>query len=157
MTSSPPRREPYDTFRPVVGAWVARATAVATVVTFGLIALLSPMPLDQTPELHLLNRVAIALLGVVGGAFLWRYALIRAVPTPDGLTVRNLFGTRRLEWAEILRVGFSGGAPWAVLELTDTEELAVMAIQRADGRRAQQEASRLAALIEHHHRPDVDR
>jgi hypothetical protein len=154
--TSPARRAPYDTFRPVVGAWVARGTAVATVVVFGLIALLAPMPLDQTPELHLLNRVAIALLGVVGAAFLWRYALIRAVPSPTGLRVRNLFATRELEWAEILRVGFSGGAPWAVLELTDTEELAVMAIQRADGRRADQEASRLAALIEHHHRPVAD-
>lgn len=152
MTSSTPRRAPYDTFRPVVGAWVARGAAVATVVVFVLIAIYSPMPLDQTPELHVLNRVAIALFGVVGAAFLWRYAVIRAVPSPTGLRVVNLFTSRELEWAQILRIGFSGGAPWAVLELTDTEELAVMAIQRADGERAQREASRLAALIEHHHR-----
>jgi hypothetical protein len=126
--------------------------AVACVLVFGLVAVLSPMPLDQTPGLHLLNRVAIALLGVAGAAFLWRYAVIRAVPSPTGLRVVNLFSSRELEWAQILRVGFSGGAPWAVLELTDTEELAVMAIQRADGERADREASRLAALIEHHHR-----
>lgn len=153
MTSSPSPRAPYDTFRPVVGAWVARVAAVACVLVFGLVALFSPMPLDQTPALHLLNRVAIALLGVVGAGFLWRYALIRAVPSPAGLRVVNLFSSRELDWAEILRVGFSGGAPWVVLELTDTEELAVMAIQRADGPRAQREASRLAALIEHHQRP----
>ncbi|GGK74380.1 PH domain-containing protein [Ornithinimicrobium pekingense] len=152
MTSPQPRRAPYDTFRPVVGAWVARGMAVACVLVFGAVALLSPMPLGQSPELHLLNRVAIGLLGVLGAAFLWRYAVIRAVPSPAGLRVVNLVSTRELEWAQILRVGFSGGAPWAVLELTDTEELAVMAIQRSDGRRAQQEASRLAALIEHHHR-----
>ena len=41
---------------------------------------------------------------------------------PGGLRVVNLFSTRDLEWTQILRVGFSGGAPWAVLELTDTEE-----------------------------------
>lgn len=152
MTSSTPRRAPYDTFRPVVGAWVARVMAVACVVVFGLVALLAPMPLGQTPGLHLLNRVAIALLGVAGAAFLWRYAVIRAVPSPGGLRVVNLFSTRDLEWTQILRVGFSGGAPWAVLELTDTEEVAVMAIQRADGARADREASRLAALVEHHNR-----
>lgn len=153
MTSSTPRRAAYDTFRPVVGAWVARGTAAACVLVFGLVAIYSPMPLDQTPALHLLNRVAIALIGVAGALFLWRYAVIRAVPSPAGLRVVNLFSSREVEWAEILRVGFSGGSPWAVLELTDTEELAVMAIQRADGHRAQREASRLAALIEHHHRP----
>lgn len=153
MTAPTPRRAPYETFRPVVGAWVARGTAVACVVVFGLVAVYSPVPLDTTPQLHLLNRVAIALIGVVGAAFLWRYAVIRAVPSQTGLRVVNLFSTRELEWAQILRVGFSGGAPWAVLELTDTEEVPVMAIQRADGQRAQQEASRLAALIEHHQRP----
>ncbi len=153
MTSPTPRRAPYDTFRPVVGAWVARGMAVACVLVFGLIAVYADMPLGQTPGMHLLNRTGIALLGVVGALFLWRYALIRAVPSPAGLRVTNLFTTREVEWTEILRVGFSGGAPWAVLELTDTEELAVMAIQRADGRRADQEASRLAALVEHHHRP----
>lgn len=153
MTSSTPRRAaPYDTFRPVVGAWVARGAAVASVLVFGAIAVFSPMPLDQTPQLHVLNRVAIALLGVVGAAFLWRYAVIRAVPSPSGLRVVNLLTSRDLEWAEIVRVGFSGGAPWAVLELADTEELSVMAIQRADGERAEREASRLAALVEHHHR-----
>lgn len=152
MTPPTSRRAPYDPFRPVVGAWVARGMAVACVLVFGLIALYAPMPLGQTPGMHLLNRAAVALLGVLGALFLWRYALIRAVPTKEGLRVRNLFTTREVEWAQILRVGFSGGAPWAVLELTDTEELAVMAIQRADGRRADQEASRLAALVEHHHR-----
>lgn len=152
MTSPTPRRAPYDTFRPVVGSWVARGAAVACLLVFGSIAVYAPMPLDQNPQLHLLNRVAIALLGVVGAVFLWRYALIRAVPSPSGLRVVNLFSARDLEWAEIVRVGFSGGAPWAVLELDDTEELAVMAIQRADGQRARREASRLAALIEHHHR-----
>lgn len=155
MTSPTPRRAPYDTFRPVVGAWVARVVAVATVVVFGLVALLSPVPLDTPPAMHLLNRVAIALIGVAGAAFLWRYAVIRAVPSPSGLRVVNLFGTRELQWNEIVQVGFSNGGPWAVLELTDTEEVPLMAIQRADGARARQEASRLAALIEHHQRPDA--
>jgi hypothetical protein len=152
MTARAPRRA-YDTFRPVTGAWVARAMALASVVVFGLVALLSPVPLGTDPTMSLVSRVLIALLGLAGGLFLWRYAVIRAEPSPQGLRVVNLVRSHDLEWSQIVRVGFSGGAPWAVLELTDTDEVPVMAIQRADGGRAEREAARLAALIEHHHRP----
>lgn len=152
MTSPTPRPTAYAPFRPVVGAWVARGMAVASLVVFALVGLFAPMPLGSSPEVHALNQVAIALIGVVGAAFLWRYARLRAEPSPSGLRIVNLFTSRDLEWAQIVRVGFSGGAPWAVLELSDTEQLSVMAIQRADGERAQREASRLAALIEHHQR-----
>lgn len=152
MTPPAERRSPYATFRPVRGAWVARAAALASLVVFGLVAIFSPMPLGSDPSLLVLNRVGVALIGVAMAAFLWRYAVIRAEPGPRGLRVVNLFSTTEVEWAQILRVGFSGGAAWAVLELTDTEELAVMAIQRADGEHARREASRLAALVEHHQR-----
>lgn len=151
-----PRRDAYATFRSVRGAWVARVMAVASVVVFTLVAIFSPAYTGAPLAMTVMNRVAIFAFGVAMGAFLWRYAVIRAVPTRQGLTVVNLFRTYELEWAQILRVGFSGGAAWAVLALTDTEELAVMAIQRADGERARKEASRLAALIQHHHGPDPD-
>ena len=72
-------------------------------------------------------------LGVGLAAFLGRYASIRAVPDDAGLTVRNLMLTRRVAWDEVLEVRFPDGAPWVTLELDDTDEVAVMAIQRADG------------------------
>ncbi|MFX0538757.1 PH domain-containing protein [Ornithinimicrobium sp. Y1847] len=147
------RRSAYDPFRPVIGAWVARACAVAAIIVFGLVAIYGPTPLGSDPSLQLVNRVAVAVIGIGMAAFLWRYGMIRALPTKEGLRVVNLVRSHDLSWAQIVRVGFSGGAPWAVLELTDTEELAVMAIQRADGERATKEAGRLAALIEHHSRP----
>lgn len=156
MSPSAPRRA-YDTFRPVTGAWVARACAVASVVVFALVAVYGPAPLGAGPWVQVLNRVGVALIGVAIAAFLWRFGLIRAEPSPRGLRVVNLVRSHDLEWAQIVRVGFSGGAPWAVLELTDTEEVAVMAIQRADGERARREASRLAALIEHHTRVTDER
>lgn len=152
-TSSAPRRAAYDTFRPGTGRWVALAAAVATVIIFTLVAIYSPMPLRVEPELETANRISVAALGLAIAFFLSRYAMIRAVPSPEGLRVVNLVRSHDLEWAQIVRVGFSGGAPWAVLELTDTEELSVMAIQRADGGRGRGEAARLAALIEHHSRP----
>lgn len=147
------RPDPYAMFRPVTGAWVGGLMALASVVVFGLVALLAPSHINASVELDLLNRILIFLVGVAMGGFLLRYALIRAVPSEHGLRVVNILRSYDLEWAEILRVGFAQGGPWAVLELTDTEEVSVMAIQRADGQRARKEAARLAALIEHHSHP----
>ena len=89
-------------------------------------------------------------LGLAIAAFLGRYASIRAVPDAAGLTVRNLMLTRRVTWDEVLEVRFPDGAPWVTLELDDTDELAVMAIQRADGQLARDEALRLARIVERH-------
>ena len=86
-------------------------------------------------------------LGLAIAVFLGRYASIRAVPDAVGLTVRNLMLTRRVTWDEVLEVRFPDGAPWVTLELADTDELAVMAIQRADGATAMAEAQRLAGLV----------
>ncbi|NLG21650.1 MAG: PH domain-containing protein [Actinomycetales bacterium] len=78
--------------------------------------------------------------------------MVRAVPDRTGLRVVNLVHSQELEWAQVVRVSFGGGSPWVVLELSDTEELAVMGIQRADGAFGRAEAARLAALVEHHSR-----
>lgn len=93
------------------------------------------------------DRVLLVGIGVLLAAGCWRYASIRAVPSAEGLVVRNLALTRRVDWAQVIAVQFGGGAPWVTLELDDTDTLAVMAIQRADGVGAEQEAVRLAALV----------
>ncbi|HSF97179.1 MAG TPA: PH domain-containing protein [Ornithinibacter sp.] len=96
------------------------------------------------------DQLALFGLGAGLAAFLGRYASIRAVGDDVGLTVRNLLLTRTVLWDEIVEVRFPDGAPWVSLELADTDELAVMAIQRADGEGARAEARRLAALVAHH-------
>jgi hypothetical protein len=100
-----------------------------------------------------LDRAALVLCGVAVAASLWRFALIRAVPSTRGLVVRNLLTTRTLEWAQIIRVQFGGGAPWVSVDLDDTDTVAVMAIQKADGDLGRAEASRLSALVQVHSRP----
>jgi hypothetical protein len=91
--------------------------------------------------------------GVAVAAFMWRFASIRAVPSRHGLVIRNLITTRTLEWAQIVRVQFGGGAPWVSVDLDDTDVVAVMAIQKADGAFGQAEAARLSALVQVHSRP----
>jgi len=127
---------------------VAWACAAASVLVFAGLALSSPAGGEVgwgAPD-----RVMTVALGVGIAVLLAKFATLRAVPTREGLTVVNLMRKRDLEWASIVSVGFSDGAPWAVVELVDTEQVAVMAIQRADGPRALKEASRLAALVSHH-------
>jgi hypothetical protein len=96
------------------------------------------------------DQLALVGFGAALAAFLLRYASIRAVPDDDGLTVRNLLLTRRIRWGEVVEVRFPEGAPWVTLELDDTDEVAVMAIQRADGDLAHAEARRLAGLVARH-------
>ncbi len=147
----PTSSEAYAVFRPRRGALVARVAALGSLVVFAVVAFV--VPAGGAVGFSLADRIGTFGFGVAVAAFLWRYARLRAVPTPTGLRVVNLVRSHDLEWAEILRVGFSGGAPWVVLELTDTEEVSVMAIQRSDGAFARREAARLAALVAHHARP----
>lgn len=149
------KEDPYRAFRPRRGVIVARVTAVATLAAFVVLALV--IPGEGRFGWGALDRVLLVLFGLAGAAFVWRYSQLRAIPSPTGLKVVNLVRTHDLEWAQILGVAFSGGAPWAVLELTDTDEISVMAIQRADGEYGRAEAARLAALVEHHSRGGPDR
>nr|WP_281497437.1 PH domain-containing protein [Ornithinimicrobium sp. F0845] len=121
-------------------------SALAVVAALGATAVLQP------GGWALADRALVWLLALLLGAALWRFGMVRAVPGASGLKVVNLIHSRELEWAQILRVSFGGGSPWVVLELSDTEELAVMGIQRADGAFGRAEAARLAALVEHHSR-----
>lgn len=94
------------------------------------------------------DRLLLAAFGLAVAAVCWRYASICALPDREGLVVRNLLLTRTVAWSAVERVEYGGGTPWPTLVLDDGDTLAVMAIQRADGARADAEASRLAALVQ---------
>lgn len=140
--------DPYAEFRPRRGRWVAVVAATASIVVFAIVAV--TLPKGGVSGWTWLDAGAIFLFGVAMAAFLLRYAFIKALPTDQGLTVRNLFVTRELAWEQIVGVQFGGGTPWLMLDLADTEQLAVMAVQRADGDFARAEAERMAALVEAH-------
>ncbi|WP_462417662.1 PH domain-containing protein [Kytococcus sp. Marseille-QA3725] len=140
--SAPERQDALRPFVPRRGRWVAMASAVVLAVLFTVIAVAMQ---DRGPG----DRATTALVGIAMAVFLWRYALIRAVPDRKGMTVRNLFTTQRVEWQQVRGVAFSPGDPWARLQRTGgQEDLAVMAIQAADGRASHEEASRLAGIVQ---------
>ncbi|WP_454294739.1 PH domain-containing protein [Salana multivorans] len=126
---------------PVVGAVLAVIVVASVVVLF---AFVRP---NAATELGLADYVLVVFVAGILLGILWRQSTVSATPSPEGLAVRNLMGTTRLEWAQIVSVRFSPDRAWAQLDLADGDQLAVMAIQSADGERARHSAQRLASLV----------
>jgi Bacterial PH domain len=143
----PDEQAAFAVFRPRRGRTVALCVAVVTVVVFGVIALLLPTPADGRGWTAG-DRFFFFSVGLAMAFVMWRFASIRAIPTRESLTVRNLFLSREVPWGSIVDVRFAGGDPWVTVELDDTDTLAVMAIQKADAEWGRSEASRLAALVQ---------
>ncbi|WP_307802440.1 PH domain-containing protein [Cellulomonas fengjieae] len=127
-----------------------RFARVVTLVLAVVVLALTAAIIVAMPVLSTGDKVGFALVGALIAGFLWRQASVTALVRDDGLTVRNLLFTRRLEWAEIVSVRFGSGRPWVQLDLSDGDTLAVMGIQRADGEFADAEARRLATLVAMH-------
>ncbi|MEZ0493004.1 PH domain-containing protein [Kineococcus sp. TBRC 1896] len=94
------------------------------------------------------DTVSALVFGVVVSAGLVRLVTVNARVTGTALVVRNVVFTREVEWGAVVAVRFGGADPWLTLDLDDGDNLAVMAVQRADGEHARAEALRLARLVE---------
>lgn len=143
-----------DAYRPFVprrGRAMAFTAGALMIVVFALVAFVI-VPSGGVTGWTAVDKWSLFFLGCAFALLLSRWGLVRAVPSPEGLSVQNLFVKRFVPWAEVVGVQFGGGRAWCTLDLADTEQLAIMAIQRADGPRAEAEASRLAALVQVAHR-----
>ncbi|MFD5193661.1 PH domain-containing protein [Streptomyces sp. NPDC058357] len=75
----------------------------------------------------------------------------KVVANEDGVTVVNLTRTRRLSWAEILRVNLRAGDPWVFLDLSDGTSMPALGIQPGIAKQqAIRDARTLRALAESH-------
>jgi len=137
--------DPFAPFVPRRGRMVAIGLAVAAIGLFTAIGFV--IPATPIHDFKLFDRILFAGIGWALAALFFRYATIKAVPTREGLRVRNLFLTRIVTWPQVVGIQFGHGMPWPTLELNDTETLAVMAIQRSDGKRSITESARLHALV----------
>ncbi|KOX25870.1 MULTISPECIES: PH domain-containing protein [unclassified Streptomyces] len=73
----------------------------------------------------------------------------KVVADDEGVTVVNITRSRRLAWAEILRVNLRAGDPWVFLDLSDGTSLPVLGIQPGIAREAAlRDARALRALTE---------
>jgi hypothetical protein len=142
------REQLYAPFRPRRARRVALALGVLSLVVLGVAAALLPQVVGVANGY--IDQLAMAGLGIAIAWFCYRQASVSAVPDDDGLTVRNLFITTRVEWAAIVSVRFGQGRPWVQLDLADGDTLAVMGVQSSDGPFATAESRRLATLVALH-------
>ena len=154
-TEGPSQPDPYAVFRPRRGRYVAVTMSVLSMVIFTGGALSMPWVDPQRGGWRVSDRLLLICCGLAVAASLWRFASIRAVPSTRGLVIRNLITTHTLQWAQVVRVQFGGGAPWVSVDLDDTDTVAIMAIQRADGAFGRAEAARLSALVQVHSGPQT--
>lgn len=117
--------------------------ALATQLLFLAIAVFGP------PEWQRHDRIAFGVTGLLFATVLLVLARPVAKADEHGLTVVNFVRTRRLEWAQILRVQLRKGDPWVLLDLSDGGTLAVVAIQPGSGvRQAVRAARELRACVD---------
>ncbi|MYS08662.1 PH domain-containing protein [Streptomyces sp. SID6041] len=75
----------------------------------------------------------------------------KIVADDEGVTVVNITRTRRLAWAEILKVNLRPGDPWVFLDLSDGTSLPALGIQPGIAKEsAIRDARALRALAENH-------
>lgn len=150
MPVSPPRTLPTR-FRPL---WARRV--IFPVEALVLVAFLGGAVVAPGGSWGWYDRIALALTGIIGAAFLHRLASVRIDADEAGLTVVNILRSRRLEWAEVLGVRLAPSEPWLVLDLSDGTSLASMGVQGSDGAYARRQAEDLAQLVVEHTRTDRD-
>ncbi|MEE1803668.1 MULTISPECIES: PH domain-containing protein [unclassified Streptomyces] len=138
------------TFRPTVTRTVLLSVGTVMFVVISAIGLM----LEQLSAGERLSFIVTALLFFGVLALLSRP---KVVADDTGVTVVNLTRTRRLEWAEILRVNLRPGDPWVFLDLSDGSSLPVLGIQPGVARdRAIRDARALRDLTESRSARDDD-
>lgn len=136
----------------------SRATRIVTIVLIVWILagwVLFVLLTNRLEDPHREYQVASAALALAICVFLHLIGSVAAFPSRSGLRVRNIIGTARLDWAQIVSVRF-GERDWVQLDLSDGRVLSVLAIQRVDGARARAASRRLATLVAKHEPGGMD-
>ncbi|MBW1603603.1 PH domain-containing protein [Streptomyces sp. JJ66] len=132
------------TFRPTRTRAVLLTTGVAILAVLTVIALM-------LPTLTVGERASFIGTGVLFLGVLVLLARPHVTADEDGVTVVNLTRSRRLQWAELVKVNLRPGDPWVYLDLSDGTSLPAMGIQPGISRaQAIRDATALRALADLH-------
>jgi len=140
-----PARDPVRTYRPLGTLVVACVAATSIVAVSAVIAV--ALPARTRAAFSLAEDVTLVLgLGVLL-AVLYGIGRTRLRTDARGLHVVNGYRTHDLAWAQVVHVSLGRGAPWAVLDTSSGDTVALMAIQSADGDRAERAVRELRAAV----------
>ncbi|MGW7333111.1 PH domain-containing protein [Streptomyces sp. NPDC054840] len=132
------------TFRPTRTRVVLLGVGLAMFATITAIALL-------LENLGPGERISFIFTAVLLSSVLVLLSRPKVVADETGVTVVNLTTSRRLEWAQILRVNLRPGDPWVFLDLSDGTSLPALGIQPGVAKQqAIGDARTLRALAEAH-------
>lgn len=141
--------------RPIRLRVVCAVAAMVVVLVFSTVAVLLKRTSNGaafgTPD-----QVAMVGIGLAIAAGLLTLARPTLVADRHGLQVRNVIGRHEVPWQVVQAVSFRDGSPWATLELANDEQLALMAVQAADGERTVAVVRTLRALLERSRNPRAD-
>ncbi|MFF8259778.1 PH domain-containing protein [Streptomyces virginiae] len=130
------------TFRPTRTRAVLLGVGLAMFATITAIAVMLE---NLSPG----ERISFIFTAVLLSSVLVLLSRPKVAADEDGVTVVNLTNTRRLAWAEILRVNLRPGDPWVFLDLSDGTSLPVLGIQPGVAKQqAISDARALRALAE---------
>ncbi|MEV6754515.1 PH domain-containing protein [Streptomyces sp. NPDC051214] len=130
------------TFRPGRTRAVLLTAGAAILVVLTVISLLIP---SLSPG----ERLSFIFTGVLLFGVLMLLSRPKVVADDSGVTVVNIATSRRLAWAEIVRVNLRPGDPWVFLDLSDGTSLPALGIQPGIAKqRAIDDARALRALAD---------
>jgi hypothetical protein len=147
----PPTAEP----RPV-SAVPRRLRLITALAAAGLVAVMTVVALllksstTGVVSFHTADQVAMVGLGLAMGAGVLLVGRSRVDADAEGLRVRNVLMNHEVPWSAVRAVRFDEHSPWATLLLSNDDELAVSAVQAADGGRALVAVRGLRALLADH-------
>jgi Bacterial PH domain len=124
--------------------------AGALVIAMTVVAVLLKSSTTGVVAFHTADQVAMVGLGLAMGAGVLMVGRSRVDADADGLRVRNVVINHEVPWSAVRAVRFNEHSPWAALLLTNDDELAVSAVQAADGARALVAVRGLRALLADH-------
>lgn len=92
------------------------------------------------------DQVGIAGIGFIlaFGSLLFTWPRVWA--NSERVRVRNIFSTKNVPWGVVRGVGVTSGAAWAVLDLHDDDQVAMLGLQVGDGEYALAAMKRLRQL-----------
>ncbi|MGV9263091.1 PH domain-containing protein [Kitasatospora sp. NPDC003701] len=130
--------------------WAPRRTrAVLVPVCVLLVVMFVAIAVALPASWQFNDRLMMVLSGLLFAGVGLMLARPRVSADAEGITVVNFVRRRRLVWAEIVRVNFRQGDPWATLDLADGTSLAAVGIQSGLGKaQAIADARALRDLVE---------
>jgi hypothetical protein len=140
--------EPVWEFRPRVVSVISTGMAISLVAVFGVIWFRLPDVSQQS--FTLFQRITLLVFAAVILGILFRMATLKVTAYDDGLLVRNVFRTYRMDWARIRALRFSPGDAWLMIFDAEGNRSGVLAIQASEGSRANVAAKQLAAVAKSH-------